>query len=45
MRLFEGMEVKQNGDDMSVRYLTVVPFFQVSHYMSITILGHLPILT
>lgn len=34
MRLFEGMEVKQNGDDMSVRYLTVVPFFQVTEHFS-----------
>ena len=29
MRLFEGMEVKQDTQGISVRYLTVVPFFQV----------------
>lgn len=29
MRLFEGMEVKQDSQGFSVRYLTVVPFFQV----------------
>ena len=29
MRLFEGMEVQQAGDEISIRYLTVVPFFQV----------------
>lgn len=32
MRLFEGMEVKQDSQGVSVRYLTVVPFFQVSGY-------------
>ena len=30
MRLFEGMEIQQQDDKFHVRYLTVVPFFQVS---------------
>lgn len=29
MRLFEGMEITQGDDEVALRYLTVVPFFQV----------------
>lgn len=29
LRLFEGLHISQTGDGISLRYLTVVPFFQV----------------
>ena len=29
MRLFEGMQVQQDDEGISIKYLTVVPFFQV----------------
>ena len=34
-RLFEGMEITEEGDDIIVRYLTVVPMFQVNTLSSL----------
>ena len=37
LRLIEGLEIKRQGSKITVQFLTVVPFFKVSHLCNLPV--------